>query len=48
MRKGAIAIGVAISQLISESIVNSQNPNLYWNCDSYGHHCQWKPARSRY
>jgi hypothetical protein len=30
-----------------EGMVNAQNPNLYWSCDSDGHHCHWKP-RSRY
>ncbi len=30
-----------------EGKVNPNNPNLYWGCDSHGHHCTWKP-RPRY
>jgi hypothetical protein len=29
-----------------EGMVNRQNPNLYWACDSGGHHCHWA-RRSR-
>ena len=25
-----------------EGMVNAQNSNLYWGCDSDGHHCNWK------
>ncbi len=24
-----------------EGIINQRNPNLYWACDSDGHHCHW-------
>jgi hypothetical protein len=24
-----------------EGMINNQNPNLYWACDSDGHHCHW-------
>jgi hypothetical protein len=24
-----------------EGMVNRQNPNLYWQCDSNGNHCHW-------
>ena len=24
-----------------QGLVNSRNPNLYWACDSDGHHCHW-------
>ena len=26
-----------------EGMVNRRNPNLYWACDSDGHHCHWAP-----
>jgi len=28
-----------------QGIVNERNPNLYWACDSEGHHCHWAPRR---
>jgi len=24
-------------------MIDRQNPNLYWACDSDGHHCHWAP-----
>jgi len=24
-----------------EGMINQRNPNLYWACDSDGHHCHW-------
>ena len=24
-----------------EGMINNRNPNLYWACDSAGHHCHW-------
>lgn len=30
-----------------EGMINPRNPNLYWACDSEGHHCNWAP-RPRY
>ena len=24
-----------------EGMINRRNPNLYWACDSDGHHCHW-------
>ena len=24
-----------------EGMINNRNPNLYWACDSEGHHCHW-------
>jgi hypothetical protein len=24
-----------------QGIINRRNPNLYWACDSGGHHCHW-------
>jgi hypothetical protein len=24
-----------------QGIINRRNPNLYWACDSDGHHCHW-------
>jgi hypothetical protein len=30
-----------------EGMINPRNPNLYWACDSEGHHCHWAP-RPRY
>jgi hypothetical protein len=24
-------------------MINRRNPNLYWACDSDGHHCHWTP-----
>jgi hypothetical protein len=24
-------------------MVDPRNPNLYWGCDSDGHHCHWAP-----
>jgi hypothetical protein len=24
-----------------EGMVNRKNPNLYWQCDSHGNHCNW-------
>ena len=30
-----------------EGMVNRQNPNLYWACDSEGHNCHWA-RRPRY
>jgi hypothetical protein len=24
-----------------QGMVNPENPNLYWACDSDGHHCHW-------
>ena len=24
-----------------EGMINNRNPNLYWACDSDGHHCHW-------
>jgi hypothetical protein len=26
-----------------EGMINPNNPNLYWACDSQGHHCHWAP-----
>jgi hypothetical protein len=26
-----------------QGMVNPRNPNLYWACDSGGHHCHWAP-----
>jgi Ni/Co efflux regulator RcnB len=26
-----------------QGMVNARNPNLYWACDSDGHHCHWAP-----
>ncbi len=26
-----------------QGMVNPRNPNLYWACDSDGHHCHWAP-----
>jgi hypothetical protein len=26
-----------------EGMVNRQNPNLYWACDSDSRHCHWAP-----
>ena len=26
-----------------EGMLNPRNPNLYWACDSGGHHCHWAP-----
>ncbi|MGD0289226.1 MAG: hypothetical protein ABSC63_06185 [Candidatus Binataceae bacterium] len=26
-----------------EGMLNPRNPNLYWACDSEGHHCHWAP-----
>jgi hypothetical protein len=26
-----------------EGMVNPRNSNLYWACDSDGHHCHWAP-----
>jgi len=26
-----------------EGRVDPSNPNLYWACDSDGHHCHWAP-----
>jgi hypothetical protein len=26
-----------------EGMVDPRNPNLYWACDSEGHHCHWSP-----
>jgi len=26
-----------------QGMVNPNNPNLYWACDSDGHHCHWAP-----
>jgi hypothetical protein len=26
-----------------EGMLNPRNPNLYWACDSDGHHCHWAP-----
>jgi Ni/Co efflux regulator RcnB len=28
-----------------QGMVNERNPNLYWACDSQGHHCHWAPRR---
>jgi hypothetical protein len=28
-----------------QGMVNERNPNLYWACDSEGHHCHWAPRR---
>jgi hypothetical protein len=28
-----------------QGMINQRNPNLYWACDSEGHHCQWTPRR---
>jgi hypothetical protein len=28
-----------------QGMVNAQNPNLYWACDSEGHHCHWARRR---
>ncbi len=24
-------------------MIDLRNPNLYWACDSHGHHCHWAP-----
>ena len=24
-----------------QGMINRRNPNLYWSCDSDGHHCHW-------
>jgi hypothetical protein len=24
-----------------QGMINDRNPNLYWACDSGGHHCHW-------
>jgi hypothetical protein len=24
-----------------QGMINDRNPNLYWACDSDGHHCHW-------
>src|ERR1019366_1977593 len=26
-----------------QGMINPRNPNLYWACDSEGHHCHWAP-----
>jgi len=26
-----------------QGMVDPRNPNLYWACDSDGHHCHWSP-----
>jgi hypothetical protein len=26
-----------------QGMVDRRNPNLYWACDSDGHHCHWAP-----
>jgi hypothetical protein len=26
-----------------QGMVDPRNPNLYWACDSEGHHCHWAP-----
>jgi hypothetical protein len=26
-----------------EGMINRRNPNLFWACDSDGHHCHWAP-----
>ncbi len=26
-----------------QGMVSPHNPNLYWACDSDGHHCHWAP-----
>ena len=26
-----------------QGMINPRNPNLYWTCDSDGHHCHWAP-----
>ena len=26
-----------------EGRINPRNPNLYWACNSEGHHCHWAP-----
>jgi hypothetical protein len=26
-----------------QGMVNPRHPNLYWACDSDGHHCRWAP-----
>jgi hypothetical protein len=26
-----------------QGMVNPRNPNVYWACDSEGHHCHWAP-----
>ncbi len=28
-----------------EGMINRRNPNLYWACDSDGHHCHWAHRR---
>jgi len=28
-------------QANGQGMVNRRNPNLYWACDSDGHHCHW-------
>jgi len=30
-----------------EGMINPRNPNLYWACDSEGHHCHWAPRGHR-
>lgn len=30
-----------------EGMINPRNPNLYWACDSDGHHCHWAPRPRR-
>jgi len=31
-----------------EGMINQRNPNLYWACDSQGHHCHWAPRYTGY
>ncbi len=31
-----------------QGMINPRNPNLYWACDSDGHHCHWAPRAKRY
>jgi hypothetical protein len=26
-----------------QGMINRSNPNLYWACNSQGHHCHWAP-----
>jgi hypothetical protein len=26
-----------------QGMIDLRNPNLYWACDSHGHHCHWAP-----
>jgi hypothetical protein len=26
-----------------QGMINERNPNLYWACNSEGHHCHWAP-----